>query len=220
MPEVQAQMDQHRRGAAPELPKMRHVTMEEADVYGHRESADSTALLREMASTAAFRGRAYSGREEGAVGSTVQAVMLVWGVQEMSPSGGKAPVYGKEENDLMSDRFGDLLRKMRRKADKTLGDVALLLGVSVVFISDVERGNRNPFNNDRIIRISEFLNEDPSPLIEAADRERGLIEYSIREARPLEADVVGNLISGLVRGAVTDSQLHRMKLILSEEAKD
>src|ERR1700677_2668614 len=96
----------------------------------------------------------------------------------------------------MPERFGDLLRKLRRKTDKTLGDVARLLGVSVVFVSDVERGNRKPFANDRIIRIAAFLGENPAALIEAADWERGFIEYDIKKARPLEADVVGGLVAG------------------------
>src|SRR6185369_7080777 len=108
----------------------------------------------------------------------------------------------------MPDRFGDLLRKARRKADKTLGDIARLLGVSVVFLSDVERGNRKPLSNERILKITGFLDSDPAPLMEAADLERGFIEYDIRKARPLEADVVGGLVAGLARGGVTDEQLH------------
>ncbi len=114
----------------------------------------------------------------------------------------------------MPERFGDLLRQQRRKADKTLGDVARLLGVSVVFLSDVERGNRRPLGNERLIRIGELLGVDPAPLIEAADRERGFIEYDIRRARPLEADVVGGLVAGLARGGVTDEQLHDIQKIL------
>ena len=66
----------------------------------------------------------------------------------------------------MPERFGDLLRKLRRKADKTLGDVARLLGVSVVYVSDVERGNRKPFSNERIVLIARFLGESPDLLIE------------------------------------------------------
>jgi transcriptional regulator with XRE-family HTH domain len=110
----------------------------------------------------------------------------------------------------MPERFGDLLRKQRRKADKTLGDIARLLGVSVVFLSDVERGNRKPLSNERILKITGFFNSDPAPLMEAADLERGFIEYDIRKARPLEADVVGGLVAGLARGGVTDDPIQRI----------
>jgi transcriptional regulator with XRE-family HTH domain len=116
----------------------------------------------------------------------------------------------------MPERFGDLLRKLRRKADKTLGEVARLLGISVVYVSDVERGNRKPFSNERIVRIADLLGEDPTALIEAADWERGFIEYDIKKARPLEADVVGGLVAGLARGGVTDEQLQNIKRILRE----
>jgi len=120
----------------------------------------------------------------------------------------------------MPERFGELLRKLRRKENKNLGDVARLLGVSVVYVSDVERGNRKPFSNERIIRIASFLGEDPAPLIEAADWERGIIEYDIRKARPLEADVVGGLVAGLARGGITDDQLHNIRKILKEREED
>ncbi len=116
----------------------------------------------------------------------------------------------------MPERFGDALRKQRRNAEKTLGDVARLLGVSVVYVSDVERGNRRPFRNERILKIAKFIQADPTPLIAAADVERGVIEYDITKAKPLEVDVVGGLVSGLARGGVTDDQLQRIKTILKD----
>ena len=116
----------------------------------------------------------------------------------------------------MPKRFGDALREQRRNANKTLGDVARLLGVSVVYVSDVERGNRRPFGNERILKIAKFIQADPAPLIAAADVERGVIEYDITKAKPLEVDVVGGLVSGLARGGVTDDQLKRIKMILND----
>jgi transcriptional regulator with XRE-family HTH domain len=116
----------------------------------------------------------------------------------------------------MPERFGDLLRRLRRKANRTLGDVARVLGVSVVYLSDVERGNRKPLSHERTLKVAAFLEIDPSELMEAADRERGFIEYDIRKARPLEADVVGGLVAGLARGGVTDEQLQSIQRILKE----
>jgi transcriptional regulator with XRE-family HTH domain len=115
----------------------------------------------------------------------------------------------------MSERFGDMLRRIRRKADKTLGDVARELGVSVPYISDVERGNRKPFTTERLIQLARFLNSDGKLLIDAADKERGIIEYDIRRASPLQADVVGGLVAGLARGGVSDEQLEDIREILN-----
>lgn len=119
----------------------------------------------------------------------------------------------------MSERFGEALRRTRHNAERTLGDVAELLGVSVVYVSDVERGNRRPFNNERILKIAKFVNADPTPLIVAATAERGVIEYDITRANPLEASVVSDLFSGLARGGVTDEQLEQIKRILEDSNK-
>ena len=116
----------------------------------------------------------------------------------------------------MPERFGDTLRRTRQNAKRTLGDVARLLDVSVVYVSDVERGNRRPFNNERILKIARLLEADPAPLIAAADVEKGVIEYDISKAKPLEARVVGDLVSGLARGGVTEDQLERIRTILKD----
>ena len=116
----------------------------------------------------------------------------------------------------MPERFGDALRKTRQDAGRTLGDVARLLDISVVYVSDVERGNRRPFNNERIIEVAKFLDANPAPLIAAADVEKGIIEYDISNADPLEAKVVGDLVSGLARGGVTEDQLQKIRTILKD----
>ena len=116
----------------------------------------------------------------------------------------------------MPKGFGDALRKSRHDAEKTLGDVANLLGISVVYMSDVERGNRGPFSNERILKVAEFVNTDPAPLITAAAAERGVFEYDITNANPLEAAVVRDLVSGLARGGFTDDQLEKIKKILED----
>lgn len=120
----------------------------------------------------------------------------------------------------MLERFGELLRTERHQAGKTLGDISRLLKVSVVFLSDVERGNRKPLNKERILKIAEYLGKDPTPLMEAADMERGFIEYDISKALPLEADVVGGLVAGLARGGITDEQLRNIKKILNGDANE
>jgi transcriptional regulator with XRE-family HTH domain len=116
----------------------------------------------------------------------------------------------------MPRRFGETLRKLRRKSNKTLGDVADAIGVSVPYLSDVERGNRRPFNVDRIVQIAVFCNENPTELITAADAERGVIEYDIRNATPLEADVVGGLVAGLARGGLDSEKLEKIQKIIRE----
>lgn len=114
----------------------------------------------------------------------------------------------------MPERFGSLLRRQRRDRAKTIGDLARFLEVSVAYVSDVERGNRNPFSTERILKIANFLGQDPTALMEAAGLERGLIEYDIRSASPLEAAVVGGLVTGLARGGISEEKLHTIQRIL------
>ena len=116
-------------------------------------------------------------------------------------------------------RFGDVLRQFRREANKTLGDVARMLEVSTVYLSDVERGNRKPFTRERILKIAKFLHKDSGPLLQAADRERGVIEYDIKHAGSLEAEVVGGLVTGLARGGISEKQLLDIQQILKEQDK-
>ncbi len=119
----------------------------------------------------------------------------------------------------MPRRFGEVLRQFRRDADKTLGDIARLLDVSTVYVSDVERGNRKRFARARILKIADSLGKDSDPLLAAADNEKGVIEYDITNASALEAKVVGVLVTGLARGGITKDQLNQIQEILEEENK-
>jgi transcriptional regulator with XRE-family HTH domain len=41
-------------------------------------------------------------------------------------------------------RFGAELRRVRREKGKTLEDLAAIMGVSIPYVSDIERGQRSP----------------------------------------------------------------------------
>jgi transcriptional regulator with XRE-family HTH domain len=110
---------------------------------------------------------------------------------------------------MAAEQFGDMLRRLRKAADKTLGEVARALGVSIVYVSDVER--------DKIMKVASILNTDPAPLVSAADQERGFIEYDLASATPLEAGVVSGLVAGLARGGITEDQLENIQAILDKK---
>ncbi|MDE1154846.1 MAG: helix-turn-helix transcriptional regulator [Acidobacteriaceae bacterium] len=120
----------------------------------------------------------------------------------------------------MADSFGAMLRRTRRSANKTLSEMAEAAGVSIVYLSEVERGSKNPLSTDKILKIASALEVNPVPLIEQADQQRGIIEYHIPAARGLATDVVSGLVAGLQRGGVTDKQLQRIKEVLDEEPKN
>ena len=92
--------------------------------------------------------------------------------------------------------FGERLRALRKKADKTLGDLAEVLEVSVVYVSDVERGNRPPFRPDLIDKAAGFLAADAADLHKLAAEVRGAFE--LRTDRMPER--AREFVAGLARG--------------------
>lgn len=76
----------------------------------------------------------------------------------------------------MREEFGRLLRATRQEADLSMGDLARSLGVSVPYISDVERGNRAPLTKENILKVAAVMGVDPAPLLAAAALAKGAFE--------------------------------------------
>ncbi len=96
--------------------------------------------------------------------------------------------------------FGEVLRECRRQARKTLQETADFLGVSAVYVSEVERGKRPPFKNSRLEKLGEFFEIDPFKLIIAAWKQKGLLEVDLANASSAQVAV----LSGLARGGLSD----------------
>ena len=84
----------------------------------------------------------------------------------------------------MSESFGPFLRSIREKLGKTMRQVADLLGVSVVYISDIERGRRNPPSEDMIKAIAKFFQMPPDALLKKAAEDRGKVELGLKGTTP------------------------------------
>lgn len=84
---------------------------------------------------------------------------------------------------------GDL-RDMRKRAGKTLRQVASELGLSPPYISDIERGNRS-IPEGRIEQIATVLGVDPKELAKLVWLNHPAYALGIAEGRKLErADVL------------------------------
>jgi transcriptional regulator with XRE-family HTH domain len=90
----------------------------------------------------------------------------------------------------------EALRACRKKADKTLGDLAQALDVSVVYVSDVERGNRPPFRPDLIDTADAFLGANAAELHKLASEVPGAFELRTN-GMPERAR---EFVAGLARG--------------------
>lgn len=72
----------------------------------------------------------------------------------------------------MQPTFGQLLRAGRKARGLTLLDAAARLGISSGYLSDVETGNRLPFDDARVERLADLLGLDVRELAAAALAER------------------------------------------------
>jgi transcriptional regulator with XRE-family HTH domain len=99
--------------------------------------------------------------------------------------------------------FGELIRASRRRLNRSLQDVADALGVSVVYVSEVERGKRPPFTVERLPALSRVLELDLDDLRAAAWAEKGMIEWDPATTSDKQVEA----LVALARGGFSESQL-------------
>jgi transcriptional regulator with XRE-family HTH domain len=116
----------------------------------------------------------------------------------------------------MTKKFGDYIRDLRRQAGKTLQEIADALGVSAVYISEVERGKRPPFVTEKIKLLAPILGVDSSKLILRAWVERRTIDLdpSMSSRKQLE------LLSGFARGGLSEDQIDDILKIMKRSKKE
>lgn len=79
-------------------------------------------------------------------------------------------------------RFGDFIRQKRLERELLQSDVAKALGVSVSFVSEMERRCRLPFDSPKMERFAEYLD-----LTE--DEKAQMYDLASRESREVPADI-------------------------------
>ena len=109
-------------------------------------------------------------------------------------------------------KFGELLRKERSRAGMSMGDLARKLGVSVPYVSDVERGNRAPFSTERTLHAAEAIGIDSNVLLVAASRDRGAFELQTKGVSSRAREVGAALARGW--SDLTEEQLEQIARIL------
>ncbi len=99
--------------------------------------------------------------------------------------------------------FGELIRSSRRRLNKSLQDVADALGVTVVYVSEVERSKRPPFTIERLPALAQVLELSLDELKTAAWAEREMIEWDPSTASDKQIEA----LTALARGGLSESQL-------------
>jgi transcriptional regulator with XRE-family HTH domain len=112
--------------------------------------------------------------------------------------------------------FGELIRSSRRRLNKSLQDVADALSVSVVYVSEVERGKRPPFTTERLPALARVLELDLDGLKAAAWAERKMIDWDPATTSDKQTEA----LMALARGGLSDSELEAILKITNKTEID
>ena len=93
-------------------------------------------------------------------------------------------------------RFGDYIRQKRLDDPRelTMHDVAVYLGISTSYMSEVENRRKKPFDRKRLAKLAEFLNlteEEKATMYDIASRDNRGVPYDIEDT--LMYEEVGDL---------------------------
>ena len=89
----------------------------------------------------------------------------------------------------MAIHFGMAIRHRREQQKKSLKDFAAALNESIVYVSDLELGDRPPPFGKKLQQIAEFLDIPENTILSLAKQERQCIEFSISDSNSPVAQV-------------------------------
>lgn len=113
--------------------------------------------------------------------------------------------------------FGEHVRRLREQASKSMRAMADAVGVSVVYISDIERGRRNPPQGEKLARMAQCLEVDVNDLEEIAAKERRRVELELSE----QDSVISDAALTLARrwDSITSEEASQIIKLLSKEER-
>lgn len=95
-------------------------------------------------------------------------------------------IQQEQENETMVENIGGRLRRVRKSRDMTLSDLAMRAGLSVSYISNLERDLCSP-TLDNLNRICAVLDVSLIKLLDSADWNEGVIRAEEREAVTMQS---------------------------------
>lgn len=115
--------------------------------------------------------------------------------------------------------FGEELRRLRLNAGKTLADVAAVIGksgVTIPYVSDIERGRRNPPSSEDIGRILRLLDslDKLDRMLDLAAAFRGSVEISAIDSQSRRVLVA--LERKLADEGLSEEDVRRLIEVLAE----
>lgn len=118
--------------------------------------------------------------------------------------------------------FGVEIRRLRRQAGLTLADLAEAVGVSIVYVSQIERGDRHPPSPEGIRKLAARLGvpEQYGRLQALADRSRPSVEIALKGKTELEADMLLALARESEQGGLSPEAVEELLGILKKHKRE
>ena len=109
--------------------------------------------------------------------------------------------------------FGEIVREARQRAGLSLEKLAVQLGVTKVYVSDVERGMRKPFTQPRIREVAQILGLDPEELSRLGAVSREYVTLPTDDCCAAKVQLAGTL--GHVWPSMTEEHAVRVQEAIS-----
>jgi hypothetical protein len=121
------------------------------------------------------------------------------------------------DNPAHPTQFGTYLRRMRVASGRSLRDVASALGISHVYLGEVERGVRGPLREEHWAALIKAI-----PALTRAELERNAaasrpLEVDISDAPPRYQDLAMALARRLKNRDLTGAQISRLLKVLKDD---
>lgn len=114
------------------------------------------------------------------------------------------------------NRFGTALRRLRNKRGATLKDLANAIGKTITFISEVERGNKNPPSELDIKKLLNALDatDQLGEMLHLADVSRRSVELELADKREDVAEMLAALARRCDENSIDDETARKISQLL------
>lgn len=119
---------------------------------------------------------------------------------------------------MPAKRFGDELRRLRRQEALSLADLADALGCSITYISDIERGKKNPPRPSAIRILLDRLGHENlfAHFLGLAVQARQSIEISVDDKNEDVTDMLVALARRCDEGGLDQEVVKKIRKLLEE----
>lgn len=111
--------------------------------------------------------------------------------------------------------FGETLKKLRLERGLSIFHISNALGMSVAYLSDVERGARNPLSVDKIKVVADLLGIDPTDLIIRAGVDKGCFRFPLRNLT--EAGMQFCILFMQLQESLTDKDFQALLAVIAKK---